>query len=59
MSNEVVQTEENQKVDAPEQNPAKTDSTTASQSQTDQEAMRIFREVSKKHHSLWVSLAKP
>ena len=31
----------------------------ASQHQTDSEAMAIFRQVSKKHHSLWVSLAKP
>lgn len=59
MSNEVVQIEENQKVDALEQSPARTESSPASQNQTDQEAMRIFREVSKKHHSLWVSLAKP
>ena len=32
---------------------------TAYDKQTDLEAMEIFRKVSKRHHSLWVSLAKP
>ena len=31
----------------------------APQKQPDPEAMAIFRRVSEKHHSLWVSLAKP